>query len=98
VNWVYSNSSSITTPLPEDSIIVETRSNNCYGELEITSKSDCITIERVIANRDNCKVANAEPNKVLKFGGTLTIPYFCSKLLELNLVTDQGSDVFTFER
>jgi hypothetical protein len=66
--------------------------------MEITSKADCIAITKIIANRENCRVANPEPNKVLKFGETLTVPYFCSKLLELNLSTDQGSSVFTFDR
>jgi hypothetical protein len=97
INWIYSTQSSMATPLPENYLIVETHSNGNYGEVEITSKSDCITIEKLVANRDNCTVANSEPSRVLKFGETITIPYFCNKLLELNVSTDQGSDVFTFE-
>ncbi len=92
------NSSSITTSLPEDLLIVGTRSNSYNGDVEITNKSDCITIEKVVANRGNCNVASPEARKTLKFGQTLTIPYFCEKLLELNVDTDQGTGVFTFER
>jgi hypothetical protein len=66
--------------------------------MEITSKSDCIDIQKIVANRGNCRVANPEPSKALKFGETLTVPYFCGKLLELNISTDQGSAVFTFDR
>ena len=95
INW---NPSPAATSLPENTLIIETRTNSYYGEVEITSKSDCITIEKLTANRDNCRLANQEPNKTLKFGETLTTAYFCSKLLELNVSTDQGSDVFTFER
>ena len=98
LNWTYSNPQATTASLPEGSLIVETHSNNYYGEMEITSKSDCITIQKVTANRDNCRVGTPEPNRALKFGDTLTIPYFCGKLLELNVATDRGSDVFTFDR
>jgi hypothetical protein len=98
INWIYHNPESAATTIPDNSVIVETHSNNYYGQMEITSKADCIAITKIIANRENCRVANPEPNKVLKFGETLTVPYFCSKLLELNLSTDQGSSVFTFDR
>jgi hypothetical protein len=97
LNWTFSPQSDVDSSLPDGTMIAETHSNGNYGQVEITSKSDCITITKVIANRDNCRVGNPEPNKVLKFGDTLTTPFFCNKLLELNVSTDQGSAVFTFD-
>jgi hypothetical protein len=98
LNWIYNNPDSASEAISDNSVIVETHASNYYGQMEITSKADCITITKIVANRENCKVANPEPNRVLKFGETLTVPYFCSKVLEINLNTDQGSSVFTFDR
>jgi hypothetical protein len=98
INWIDNSGPPVDSTLPEDSLIVETRSNDMYGQIEITSKLDCVTIQKLMANRGNCKTGGNEPQGVLKFGQTVTIPYFCSKLLELNISTDQGSSVFTFDK
>jgi hypothetical protein len=97
LNWIFSPQESASESLPDGALIVETHLNNYYGEIEITGKSDCRTIIKIVANRDNCKVGTPEPNRALKFGDTLSIPYFCSRLLELNVATDHGSNVFVFD-
>ena len=74
---------------------MEANSLNGFGEAHITSKLDCVAIEKLSANRGNC-TANAELPRVLKFGQTFTFNYFCDKLLELNVSTDQGSAVFAW--
>jgi hypothetical protein len=97
LSWIYTNGPPVTD-LPEDSLIVETRSNDNYGQIQITSKLDCVTVRKLVANRGNCNVGEMEPQRVLKFGQTLSIPYFCSKLIELNISTDEGNSTFNWER
>jgi len=98
LNWVYTNAPPAASDPPEGLLIVETRSYDYYGQIEITSKSDCVTVRKLVANRGNCKLAEAESDRVLKFGQTLTIPYFCSKLIELNISTDHGDSTFNWEQ
>ena len=72
--------------------------DNYGGEVEITSRRDCIVIENLTLNRGNCAKPTQLP-KVLKFGQSIKYYYFnpCNKLLELEITTDQGSDTFTWE-
>jgi hypothetical protein len=97
LNWMYTGPP-VTSAVPEESLIVETRSNDNYGQIQITSKLDCVTVQKLVANRGNCKVGEAEPDRVLKFGETVSIPYFCSTLIELNISTDQGDSTFNWEK
>jgi hypothetical protein len=98
LNWTYTNGPSSDSSISEDDVLVETRSTYSYGgELEITSKLDCIEIQKISVNRGNCNVGNSE-SESLKFGQTITIPYFCDRVLEINLSTDHGDGVFTFSR
>ena len=98
LSWIYTNGPPVTSDMPEDSLIVETRSNDNYGQIQITSKLDCVTVQKIVANRGNCNIGEAEPQRVLKFGQTITITYFCSKLIELNISTDHGISTFNWER
>ena len=90
----------VTATLPEDSLIVENRSrlDNSGGQVTITSKLDCVVIENLVGNRGNCANQTRFP-KVLKFGQTLNYYYFdpCSKLLELEITTDQGNTTFSWD-
>jgi hypothetical protein len=90
----------VTATLAEDSLIVENRSrlDNSGGQVTITSKLDCVVIENLVGNRGNCANQTRFP-KVLKFGQTLNYYYFdpCSKLLELEITTDQGNTTFSWD-
>jgi len=98
ITWVATNHPPVENSLGNESLIVERISNNDLGQVQITSKTDCLAIERIDANRGNCKTNEPELPQVLKFGQTLTISYFCEKLLEFKITTDQGVGVFTFDR
>ena len=96
LTWSARNKPPAAIALANDSLIVETSSRDNFGEVKITSKLDCVTIEKLVANRGNCNTNEAALPATLKFGQTLTSNYFCSKLLELNVTTDQGNALFTW--
>ena len=98
LNWIYNSHPTMTEPVAEDSLIVETRYNDSYGELKITSKINCIAIEKIVVNRGNCNASTPDLPIAVKLGQTVSVPYFCSKLLEVSIATDQGTSVFTWER
>ena len=95
-NLVTQNNSS--DELPVDSIIAETYPANGYVNLSITSKMDCISIDRLVANRGNCSNALGNTSAILKFGQTIKIPMFCDRLLELKISTDHGVGTLTWDR
>lgn len=98
VNWTSTNQPSATATIGTDSLIVESGSNSYTGEIRITGKLDCVTINQVSVNRGNCKIANPNVPTILKFGQTLSFYYFCPKLLEVHVGTDQGEGTFSFDQ
>lgn len=74
--------------------------------LHVTSLNDAVTIERVLVNRGECRVAERKRDRglgstfpvVLKFGQPVEfamMPASCD-LLEATLFTDQGEVAYTF--
>jgi len=66
-----------------------------YRDISITSKLDCIAIDKIIANRGNCRSPEQDVF-ILKFGQTVKFLALCEKLLELEISTDQGTGIFKF--
>lgn len=97
VNWVPGNQQQNPEELTGENLIVDSKFNAyySYGTLYITSKADCIEIDSVDVNRGNCRGSSNLP-KALRFGDTLQVTYFCEKLLEINVHTDQGVGTFSF--
>jgi hypothetical protein len=91
LNWIDSPNE---TALEGD--ILKVTANKFERQINVTSKSDCLAIERVIVNRGNCEVSGNIP-KVLKFGETIEMNYTCQEVLEVKINTDQGVGVYTFE-
>jgi hypothetical protein len=89
LNWTGNNRPPVENELEESSFITSKREGDYSGQLSITSKMDCVAIEKLSANRGNCQL-NASIPAILKFGQTLTLYYACGRLLELNIGTDQG--------
>jgi hypothetical protein len=98
INWTSDNSPSGTDMLESEALIVESRSNGSVSMVQLTRKRDCLAINRVDLNRGNCKSGGLTLPATLKFGQTVPVYYFCEKLLELNVATDRGDLVYTFDR
>jgi hypothetical protein len=97
VNWTPGNPQQNSQEMAEEDLIVDSKFNSYYnyGIVDITSKADCIEIDSVDVNRGNCKGSSNTP-KALRFGDTLQVTYFCEKLLEIKVHTDQGVGTFSF--
>jgi hypothetical protein len=96
ITWIESDQSLPNDVLPSDSVIVESGRNGYLGKVEITSKIDCLSVQKITANRGNCKINDPGLPEILKFGQTISAFYFCEKLLELDISTDKGDGIFTF--
>lgn len=99
-NWTGTNQNLPIGTLETGSLIVEGAHNEYIGRIQITSKLDCVSVNQITANRGNCKVTETETSlpAILKFGQTISFYYQCRKLLELNVATDQGEGVYSFDR
>ena len=97
VNWTTNNQASALGSLSEASVIMESGFNGYVRELKITSKLDCLIVTKIAVNRGNRKIVQANLPQVLKFGQTMSTMFFCDKILEVRVNSDQGEGVFTFE-
>jgi hypothetical protein len=90
------NHADVASFLNDGSLIAEKSSNGYLGQFSLTSKSDCLVVEKLSFNRGNCNSTSVSLPKALKFGQTIDGYYYCAKLLELNVSTDQGTELFTW--
>lgn len=98
INWIYSDRSLTNDVLPSDDVIVESGFDGYLSKVEITSKTDCLVVQKITANRGNCKTSYPDLPALLKFGETISPVFYCEKLLELDVSTDKGDGVFTFNQ
>jgi hypothetical protein len=65
--------------------------------LLITGQSESITFSNIVVNRGNCGVYGpSNVTKTLKFGDIYLFYNNCNKILEVQLTTDQGLQIFTW--
>lgn len=63
--------------------------------LSITAMVDSVTIIDVVVNKGNCRL-RGEAYRKLKYGQTSDIPLRCKKVLQVDIMTDDG-DEFTYK-
>jgi hypothetical protein len=94
-SWIVSKLVSNNAALPDESLVTENTHMGIYSDISITSKLDCIAIDKIVANRGNCRSPEQDVF-ILKFGQTVKFLALCEKLLELEISTDQGIGIFKF--
>ncbi|OCG24059.1 hypothetical protein A9G45_07090 [Gilliamella sp. HK2] len=66
----------------------------------ITSKENNIKINKVVINRDNCKIISSTENYLveLKFGEKVKVtPKFGCDILEVTVDTNKGTETYAFD-